>query len=60
LAGHAVNRSTAVSSAVKDGGIEKEAETGILSLEARATYDIGASSLPDARHWLVRRDGAVA
>jgi hypothetical protein len=34
LVGHAVNRRMAVSSAVKDGGMENEAETGVLSIEA--------------------------
>jgi len=34
----------AVSSAVKDGGMEKEAETGVLSIEARAMCAIVASS----------------
>ena len=39
-----MKRSMAVSNAEKDRGMEKEAETGILSIEAKAICAIGTTS----------------
>jgi hypothetical protein len=49
LVGHAVKSSIAVSRAKKDRGMEKKAETGVLSIEARAMCAIGGSS-PSSRY----------